>query len=161
MNENDVHIEWNGPMSLEDVEKLTGADDVGIYQIYGPHYAYGAYVLLYIGKTEKSFGARIPAHGWKLNERGSEVRIHVGRIVSPRCNDTDSRSRLLDAIETLLIYAHGPGYNASKITDPNPNNPELFGLRIFNWKNHGVLLPEVSGQRWLSRVPTSKPASAG
>ena len=35
MNENDVHIEWNGPMSLEDVEKLTGADDVGIYQIYG------------------------------------------------------------------------------------------------------------------------------
>ena len=34
MNENDVHIEWNGPMSLEDVEKLTGADDVGIYQIY-------------------------------------------------------------------------------------------------------------------------------
>ena len=39
-----VHIEWNGPFSIEEAKSKNGKDDKGIYQIYGNHpvYGYGA-----------------------------------------------------------------------------------------------------------------------
>jgi len=160
MTDNIVRIEWEGPLSLLEVEGLKGANDIGFYQIYGPHYVYGAHVLLYIGKTEESFGMRIAAHNWRQYERGSEVRVHVGRIVAPIIQAQDSRSRLIDLVETLLIYVHGPGYNASKISDP-PSTEELKSLRVFNLRNHGVLLPEISGERWVYQRPMIRAAGAG
>ncbi len=151
----EVHIEWEGPLTLSEVENRNDpVRDVGVYQIYGPHYAYGAYVLLYIGKTEKqTFAKRIRDHGWHLYERGQEVRVHLGRLVLLPDNDINDVTPLIDRVESLLIYVHGPGYNASKIGDP-PKDPELQALHVFNWRNHGVLLPEVSGKRWFSKPPT-------
>src|SRR3972149_2611051 len=144
MTDNIMRIEWEGPITLDQVEELTAPGDVGIYQIYGPHYVYGPYVLLYIGMTKQAFASRIPAHAWKLYERGSEVRVHVGRLVAQPIDQPEERDHLLGLIERLLIYVHGPAYNSSNIKDPQ-SDPELLALRIFNLKNHGMLLPEGSG----------------
>ena len=55
-----VHIEWDGPFSIDKAKEKTGKDDYGVYQIYGNHPVYGYGALLYIGKTaEQTFGDRI------------------------------------------------------------------------------------------------------
>ena len=64
-------------------------------------------------------------------------------------------ARRLGLVEWLLIYTHGPGYNSNLVKDPRPDAP-IANLRIFNWQAHGSLLPEVSGRRWLTRVPHSE-----
>jgi hypothetical protein len=44
-----IHIDWEGPVTLEDAWKLVGPTDYGVYQIYGGHPVYGNSALLYIG----------------------------------------------------------------------------------------------------------------
>jgi hypothetical protein len=45
-----IHIEWEGPYSLSQLDTLNDLrKDYGLYQIYGHHPIYGSNVLLYIG----------------------------------------------------------------------------------------------------------------
>jgi hypothetical protein len=45
MEERIIHIEWEGPYSLNQLDTLKD-----LYQIYGHHSVYGSNVLLYIGQ---------------------------------------------------------------------------------------------------------------
>lgn len=55
-----IHVHWNGPFSLEDVEQKDDNFDYGVYQVYGSHPIYGSDVLLYIGKaSDQTFSVRI------------------------------------------------------------------------------------------------------
>jgi hypothetical protein len=46
-----VHIEWDGPFSIDEAKEKNGKDDYGVYQIYGNHPVYGYGASLYIGKA--------------------------------------------------------------------------------------------------------------
>ena len=61
MNGEIIHIDWDGPYRIEEINELNDEKkDYGIYQIYGTHPVYGSNVLLYIGKADQqTFGARI------------------------------------------------------------------------------------------------------
>lgn len=77
-----VRVEWEGPFSLDEVRGLN--DGPGLYQIYGRHVALGAGVLLYIGKTDRTFSERVtenyrdwkPGTPWHQDDR--EVSVRVG-----------------------------------------------------------------------------------
>ena len=52
MEEGIIHIQWQGPYSLKQLDILKDPrKDRGLYQIYGHHPVYGANVLLFIGQT--------------------------------------------------------------------------------------------------------------
>ena len=54
-----VRIEWEGPLSLDEVKELAdGDEDCGLYQIYGRHIIFGDDSLLYIGMTTSTFRSR-------------------------------------------------------------------------------------------------------
>jgi len=66
MMETIIHIEWEGPYSLNQLNTLKDLrKDRGLYQIYGHHPVYGSNVLLYIGQTSgRTFGERIEQHNF-------------------------------------------------------------------------------------------------
>jgi hypothetical protein len=66
MEERIIHIEWEGPYSLNQLDTLKDLrKDRGLYQIYGHHPVYGSNVLLYIGQTVgRTFGERIEEHNF-------------------------------------------------------------------------------------------------
>ncbi len=54
-----VRVEWEGPLSLDQVKALDDEDDdCGLYQIYGRHIIFGAGSLLYIGMTTVTYNRR-------------------------------------------------------------------------------------------------------
>ncbi|TQP76852.1 hypothetical protein FLL89_19800, partial [Vibrio cholerae] len=60
---NQIHIQWDGPFSLEQIKLMNTRTDYGLYQVYGTHTVYGSNVLLYIGQaTYQTFGTRILQH---------------------------------------------------------------------------------------------------
>ncbi len=80
-----IHVQWTGPFTFADALTFTDRrTDYGVYQICGPHPAYGQRTLLYLGRLA---GATTPSNTvW------------------------DERIALA---ERLLIVAHRPAHNAS------------------------------------------------
>src|SRR5258708_19938364 len=78
MMERIIHIEWEGPYSLNQLDTLKDSrKDHGLYQIYGHHPVYGPNVLLYIGQTYgRTFGERIDEHNFGGGSQ--EDRCHIG-----------------------------------------------------------------------------------
>ena len=152
MDEEIVHIQWHGPFSFQDALGNTDTTrDYGIYQVCGPHPAYGRDVLLYLGKASKqTFGRRLLQEGWEgwQKDRGA-VHVFLGRLhgsetpVGPTWNDMISRT------ERLLILAHRPAHNSKGLY--REGKTDLQRLHILNWGDRGTLLPEVTGSRWTSR----------
>lgn len=145
-----VRVRWAGPMSVDKAEALDDGADRGVYQIYGTHPVYGAGVLLYIGKaTGQTFGTRLNQEGWSLpgmTEDPGNVQVYVGRVEEPRATGEEDRTRLISAVERLLIWAHGPAYNASGVSSEPPDG--VRDVRVFNTGSYRSLNPEVSGRRW-------------
>src|SRR5580658_7658174 len=86
--EKTIHIKWDGPLTLKDVESLKGPTDYGLYQIYGPDPTYRRVGLLYIGlaglSPNSTFGERIPKNDHKCywgNGDHESVRVYVGRLM--------------------------------------------------------------------------------
>ena len=139
-----VRIEWEGPLSLDEVKELADEDeDYGLYQIYGHHIVYGADSLLYIGKAEgMTFSQRFGQHAeWLLEEE--DVSIRIGRIASEDYEHdppdwSDWRKVLRDA-EALTIYWHSPAYNSSNI---ETYNGQL--LNVVNLGERGALVAEYT-----------------
>jgi hypothetical protein len=78
-----IHIDWSGPHTFEDVAKLNGPTDFGIYQIYGAHHIYGSDVLLYIGQAAgQTFAQRIPDHAeWVWGSPDPKrISCYLGRL---------------------------------------------------------------------------------
>lgn len=79
-------VKWEGPLTLEAVLQMQDADDFGLYQIYGRHVVFGPASLLYIGRTEQSFGERFQSHcdSWLWDDQypsDDSARSGVSRCV--------------------------------------------------------------------------------
>ena len=140
-----VRIEWEGPLSLDEVKELAdGDEDCGLYQIYGRHIIFGDDSLLYIGMTTSTFRSRFfsgrePHIEWLVEEEG--VSVYVGRIVEEDYKHdpphwSDWQNVLKDA-EALTIYWHSPPYNSSNIETYNGQR-----LKVVNLGNPGDLCAE-------------------
>jgi len=146
-----IHIEWEGPYSLDQTKTLVGPTDYGVYQIYGGHPIYGNSSLLYVGlAAAQYFGVRIPQEKqWLDNRDAGRVEVYVGRLsgtTTPADEEWDNQIRLA---ERLLIFAHSPPMNTQKTLAKL--EPDLRDVRVLNWAKHRDLMPEVSGARWTSR----------
>ncbi len=146
-----IHIEWDGPCRLDEVSRLTGPTDYGVYQIYGGHPVYGNSSLLYIGlAAAQQFGVRIQQEKqWLDNRDAGRVEVYVGRISGSKTPTDEIWGQDIKLAERLLIFAHSPPHNTQKSLAAL--EPDLRYVRILNWGRHRDLLPEVSGARWTSR----------
>ncbi|HYE09996.1 MAG TPA: hypothetical protein VEF53_07445 [Patescibacteria group bacterium] len=147
---NIIHIDWDGPYSLEELSKVSDeVTDHGIYQIYGNHPIYGSTVLLYIGKAVKqTFGKRISQEKWGNTNNYELMQVYVGRLSGGFTPLEEIWSREINLAEKLLIYAHKPAYNAMSVNQMP--DKELNLVHILNWGMFNNLMPEVSGARWTS-----------
>jgi hypothetical protein len=145
-----IHIEWEGPYTLDSISTLTNAKDFGVYQIYGSHAVYGSHVLLYIGKADRqTFGVRIRQELWQLNKDARAVQVYVGRLAGETTPSMEQWSQEIADAEKLLIYAHAPASNSQYINQIPEQT--LRDVHILNWGMHRDLLAEVSGARWTGK----------
>ena len=144
-------ISWEGPF---DWSKRKTAPRKGhmIYAIFGNHCVYGPNVLLYIGRSERADGERLDEHDrWLQDEENVSFRMgSIKEFESWKSRKsagslTAKRSKLIKAIEALLIYAHQPAYNSRGFQEPS----EFYGIRIFNSGKSGNLLPELSYRYYM------------
>ena len=151
-----IHIEWQGPISWDDLARFTSEKDYGVYQICGGHVVYGSDVLLYIGKAERQyFGSRIPQEKWwPDNHDAARIRVYLGRLAGEITPIDDIWGRQIDLAERLLIYACVPAYNAQKHL--GKLDADLQNTHVFNWGQFCDLLPEVSGARWTSKLDSMR-----
>lgn len=141
-----IHIDWQSDLTLDDAYELKGSEDYGVYQIYGSHPLYGSQTLLYIGKaSSQTFGARLYQHTVETSDY-SKTRVYVGRIgANVDEHESIDWDAYIDYAERLLIYAHQPARNAQNLKSANVP----LDVHIMNWGDRGMLLPEVSGFRYL------------
>lgn len=143
----EIHLKWEGPLTFDQIRKLTGKTDRGIYQIYSHHHVYGSDVLLYIGKAENTFAARITRNRWELNPDFDRLQIYVGRIEDPAKRNDDELKKQIDLAERLLIRSHHPAWNAQTQMELSVGGE----AHLFNWGKFRSLFPEVSTARWGQR----------
>ena len=155
-----INLQWSGPHSYNEVLRLDGDTDYGLYQIHAVHPVYGADTLAYIGKAdEQTFAARLRSHNLMVSDdyaawenNGCRIRIHTGRIHVKRNEDRprrDTWSKWIARAEHLLIYAHSPAWNANFVMTP-PKGRVYHDVHVLNWGQYGRLLPEVSGARFTN-----------
>lgn len=158
MNNYTININWEGPLSMDDVIASknnggNGADgwagyDYGVYQIYGPHILHRDGTLLYIGKaSDQTFSERLKQHKACLlkDDNWSKIKIHLGRLEnSPEYTKRDnwgSWYRDVDIAEAMLIYKYSPNYNSSLLGDyPDPHG--FNEIKLAHRGNSGSLMPE-------------------
>ena len=82
----EVRVEWEGPYPIKQVYGMCALNDgPGLYQIYGRHVIYGSECLLYIGRTEDTFGKRVRSNyaDWKEGtpwyQNDNEVSVRIAR----------------------------------------------------------------------------------
>jgi len=151
-HELDIHIEWDGPFTSEQIRQRMASSDRGIYQVYGHHPVYGSDVLLYIGKAAgQPFGKRIPQETWWADNRDAgQLKFYLGRLRGRTPARKREWERQIDFAERLLISTHSPANNTQK--GIARVDADLHEVHIFNYGHHRDLLPEVSGARWTSRL---------
>lgn len=130
-----IEINWDGPYSINEINKFIDKSDFGIYQIYGTHIIYGN-SLLYIGKaSENEFGVRIMSHISWIEKEPLEVEIYLGRIGCNEYNYNEAVkkwSELIQKAERLLIFAISPAYNSSGLNISFDSN---YTVRNFGKRN--------------------------
>jgi hypothetical protein len=146
-----IHLEWNGPYTLDEVAAFGDeATDYGLYAAVGRHPVYGHEALLYIGiASQQVFSSRTAQHRWDENDNSSSFRFYVARLISRTALAEADWTRRLELAEKLLIFSHSPSWNSSNVA--NINEQDVAGVHVYNWKDHGPLLPEVSEGRYTSR----------
>jgi hypothetical protein len=152
MEEAIIHIQWQGPYSLKQLDTLKDLrKDRGLYQIYGHHPVYGANVLLYIGQTMgETFGQKIEEHqfGSGFQEDREHVEVYVGRLKGLSTPSSDQWRTEINLAEKLLIHVHDPAYNSRHNLELDEADPRVCSARVLNWGCIRALQPEVSGRRW-------------
>jgi hypothetical protein len=113
-----LHIIWDGPLTAAGAERATGANDYGVYQIYGTHSITGPDTLLYVGQTDRrTFGQRFPEHQNKWGRwEPSEISIYLGRLAGFGPISDVTWGKLIDRAEAALILKCTPAYNVARIT---------------------------------------------
>lgn len=146
-NNVEVHINWYGPYSLNEVHNLNDTSkDYGIYQVYGSHPIYGSNVLLYVGKAvQQTFNTRIAQHNWEWNKDGGNIQVYIGRLRKGTIKSVDEWDEQIGIAESIILYACSPARNSQSIK--NIRNG-FKNIHVFNWGQYRDLLPEISGSRW-------------
>lgn len=158
-------VYWYGPHQKEGLIKnlqekeAIPADEIRnlvLYMICGTHSQYGKGVPLYIGKTERSIDARLNEHRDWIEHQTDPVQIYMAAI-SPGFTHwreienleffAPPESEVISKIESLLIYAHQPTFNA-KGKGGRPKVESDFV--VFNTNRRSTLLPEISTMRWCT-----------
>jgi hypothetical protein len=125
MPERIIHIQWDGPFSLNQVPSLDDATkDRGVYQVYAYHPVYGTEQLVYIGQTwGQTFAARVSQHDWGGGTENDphHVAIYIGRLKGERTPPEQDWSREIALAERLLIHSHGPA--SCNLPDGYRSNP--------------------------------------
>ena len=136
----EVRVEWEGPYPIKQVYGMCASNDgPGLYQIYGRHVIYGSKCLLYIGRTEDTFGKRVRSNyaDWKEGtpwyQNDNQVSVRIARGTS------FGNFGVLADVEAFEIFCHSPAFNSSNIGT-------YWGqaLTIFNEGDRGNLLPRIS-----------------
>jgi hypothetical protein len=139
-----LDLVWSGPHQLADLVAFKGAQDYGVYQIYGTHGVNGPDNLLYIGMApDRPFCVRAPEKEWIAWEAG-RLNFYLGRLAAldgaPDPSDDEWR-RLIRIAEAMLIYYCSPPYNSSGIYDsPNMRNLLPNSLVINHKRRHRLPL---------------------
>lgn len=142
----DIHIEWEGPLNIEEARALQSQEDYGLYQYYGEHPAYGSNALLYIGKAEdQTLGSRLSQNDWHIWS-ASVAEIYVGRICCAAPMSDAQWKEFIDLSERILLFSHSPSFNTKNLN--NINYQGTGDVRVLNWGKRKKLLPEVSISRW-------------
>jgi len=152
-----VHLQWDGPFTWGEKDKLNGPSHFGVYQVYGCHSVYGVDTLLYIGKaSDQTFAKRLrQEEHWLYHQDFQRLSVYVGRCSGWDGTPSDKVwADEIDRAEKLLILAHRPAWNARK--EINGDDPRLQEFHILNWGCHRSLLPEVSGWRHTSKFDDEK-----
>jgi hypothetical protein len=148
-------VYWTGPKTVEELNSLE-KNNV-LYMICGTHSLYGQNVPLYIGQTKNGVEKRIKEHAWWIDDEQDQVKIYhacIGEFHNwaewskvknkpEKYEKNKLTPAVIDAIEALLIFAHGIVYN-SKNRQTIKDTP----IMIFNTGHRGILYPEVSSRRW-------------
>lgn len=144
---NKINVIWSGPYPIDIVKQKTS---IGLYQIYGTHPIYGRNVLLYIGKTERSYAERFISHetDW-IRYEYDDVSVYLGEVKA----DGDIKKSILDA-EKLLIYYCAPAYNSNELTDYRKNGTE--DIILMNFGRIASLPTEVSSLWYDSDIWTDE-----
>ena len=142
-----IHLQWDGPFTLQEVQGLNEDYDYGVYQVYGSHPVYGSDVLLYIGKAEEqTFSVRLQQQeGFNYNQDARNIRYYVGRLAGERTPNDAKWGHNIDMVETLLIHSHWPAANSHNIQTLGGHTAEIADTHILNWGQRRSLLGEVSG----------------
>ena len=141
-----IHLQWDGPFTLQEVQGMNDDYDYGIYQVYGSHPIYGSDVLLYIGKAgEQTFSARLQQEYWHYNQDARNIRYYVGRVAGERTPTDAEWAHQIDLVETLLIHSHWPAANSRNIQTLGALAAEIADIHVLNWGARRSLLSEVSG----------------
>ena len=141
-----IHLQWDGPFTLEQTLKMNNDYDYGVYQVYGSHPIYGSDVILYIGRArDQTFSSRIGQEEWRYNQDAQNVRYYVGRLAGEQTPEDDELGHQIDMVEALLIHSHWPAGNAQYIKSLGANATDLTHIHILNWGHRRDLLSEVSG----------------
>lgn len=141
----DIHIDWQGPFSLEQALQFQNRTDYGLYQYYGEHPVYGQNVLLYLGSaTKQSLGKRLSQHNWHLWS-ATPVEIYVGRLCTEKPIGAMEAQKKLCIAESVLLFSHSPSFNTSNLNSIGYKGNDV---RVLNWGRRKSLFPEVSISRW-------------
>jgi hypothetical protein len=148
MEERIIQIVWDGPCTIEEVRKLSGPIDKGLYQAYTHHPLYGD-CLVYIGLTDTAFAHRISDHNYETGSDSDRRRViyYVGRLVGLQTPDSGRWLEEIQQAEMLLIHSHGPAYNSTNI-QALARHEWVANVRILNRGDCRSLQREVSGRMW-------------
>ena len=143
-----INIKWEGPLTLKKAYDKNKKSDKGVYQVYGDHPVYGLDVLLYIGQTIDTFGARLKNHDQDFENWEQKIEIYLGRIDTGKKArlSTEERNSLIPRVEKLLILACWPALNCQNIKGSSKVD-EVKDLLILNWGRFRSLPGAVSGRQ--------------
>ena len=113
----EIIIQWEGPLTREEICDLDSLNDYGLYQVYGIHKVYGEDVLLYIGKAcEQTFSVRLPQHLDWFYWEDLKLKFYVGRIVNKDGVITnDEWTNKINSAEISLIHYCCPSWNSKNL----------------------------------------------
>ena len=112
-----IEIKWDGPYSIDEVKKLNGDSDYGLYQVYSGHHIFGPDTLIYIGKANNQTFAKRLSQQQEWITWETSPQIYVGRLGGDKRVTDNKWGKMINNAEKILIYFSSPPYNSTNIGD--------------------------------------------
>ena len=158
MMETIIHIEWEGPYSLNQLDTLKDLrKDHGLYQYMGITRS-TAPTCSFI--SARRTGGRLGSGSRNTIRRGIEedrahIEIYVGRLKGfMTTQSSDDWRNEINWAEKLLLYVHAPAYNPQHLMELNEEDPRVCGARVLDWgaSERYIRKSRVAGGQKLPRM---------